>query len=479
MEDLVGRISEQKQLAELLDSPDAELLAIYGRRRVGKTYLIRNAYEKQLVFEFSGSHQAPLRQQLELFGRALSGATGFPIAPPLNWLQAFDQLISYVEPKIKKRKKVVFIDEFPWLHTPKSGFKEAFDHFWNAWASKQKNLIVVVCGSAAAWMIKNIVNDRGGLHNRITRKMRLLPFTLGETEEFLRRRHILLDRYQLIQLYMVLGGVPQYLKMVNRGESVTSAIDRICFTKDGFLNTEFDNLFHSLFKNADLHKRVIKVLAQKGKGLTRNELMEQSALKTGGGTTELLDELRESGFIEAYLPHGQGAKDTRYKLVDEYSLFYVKFMSSGKLQGPGSWTAFSAGSKWTSWCGIAFENICLKHIYQIKQGLGIAGVHTEQSVWTHVPKGPEPGAQIDLLIDRQDQCVNVCEMKFSKSEFEITKSYAKELQNKLEVFQNATKTKKTLFLTLITTHGVKNKANYLDLIQQELTSEVLFNPNSY
>ena len=243
MEEIVGRIAEQKQLAQLLDSSDAELLAIYGRRRVGKTYLIRNAYEKQLVFEFSGSHNATLANQLELFGKAMSTAMGFPIAAPTGWLQAFEQLTRLLEPKMKKQKKVVFIDEFPWLHTPKSGFKEAFEHFWNMWASKQKNLIVVICGSAAAWMIKNIVNDRGGLHNRITRKMRLLPFTLGEAEEFLRRRNIKLDRYQLTQLYMVMGGVPQYLKMIDRGESVTSAIDRICFTKDGFLNKEFENLF--------------------------------------------------------------------------------------------------------------------------------------------------------------------------------------------------------------------------------------------
>jgi AAA+ ATPase superfamily predicted ATPase len=263
MEEIVGRITEQKQLGQLLDSPDAELLAIYGRRRVGKTYLIRNAYEKQLVFEFSGSHNASLSKQLELFGKAMSTAMNFPIAAPTGWLQAFEQLTQYLEPKIKKQKKVVFIDEFPWLHTPKSGFKEAFEHFWNMWASKQKNLIVVICGSAAAWMIKNIVNDRGGLHNRITRKIRLLPFTLGETEEFLRRRNIKLNRYQLTQLYMVMGGVPQYLKMIDRGESVTSAIDRICFTKDRFLNKEFENLFHSLFKNAFYHIGVIKALAQK------------------------------------------------------------------------------------------------------------------------------------------------------------------------------------------------------------------------
>lgn len=476
MKHIIGRIAEKKQLALLLESPDAELLAIYGRRRIGKTFLIRNAFEKELIFEFSGIHNASLRRQLDLFGQAMSKATGFPIAAPTNWMQAFDQLIILLEPKIKKQKKVVFIDEFPWLHTPRSGFREAFEHFWNMWASKQNNLVVVICGSAAAWMIKNIVNDRGGLHNRVTRKIRLLPFTLGEAEGFLKSRNIKFDRYQLIQLYMVMGGVPQYLKMVDRGESVVMAIDRICFTKDGFLNDEFKNLFHSLFNSAANHMAVIKALAKKGKGLTRNELIETCKLHTGGGTTQLLEELRESGFIEAYSPFGKNSKDNVYKLVDEYSLFYVKFMSNDRIQGPGSWTTFASSQSWVSWCGIAFENVCLKHIHQLKQALGIGGVHSEHYVWRDTLLKQEDGAQIDLLIDRQDQCMNVCEMKFSKSEFEISKKYAHELQNKLEVFQAKTKTKKTLFLTMVSTHGIKNLASYQGLVQSEITMNALFQP---
>ena len=475
MEPIIGRISEQKQLALLLESPNAELLALYGRRRVGKTFLIRNAFKKQLIFEYAGVHNAPFRKQLELFGQAMSKATGFPIASPVSWSQAFNQMTALLEPKIKKHKKVVFIDEFPWLHTPRSGFREAFEHFWNMWASKQKNLVVVICGSAAAWMIKHNVNDRGGLHNRVTRRMRLLPFTLGETEEFLKSRNIKLDRYQLIQLYMVMGGVPQYLKMIDRGESAAVAIDRICFTKDGFLNDEFENLYKSLFSDAANHMAVIKALAKKGKGLTRNELIATCNLQTGGATTQLLDELRESGFIAAYTPFGKKAKDMLYKLTDEYSLFYLRFMASGKLHGPGSWTAFASNQSWISWCGIAFEHICLKHVKQLKQVLGISGLHTEHFVWRHSPRNTEQGAQIDLLIDRADQCMNVCEIKFSKTGFEVSKKYALELQNKLDIFQSTSKTRKTLFLTMVTTHGVRNRQHYPGLIQSEVTMDCLFN----
>lgn len=475
MEKIIGRILEQRQLNQILESPDAELLAIYGRRRIGKTFLIRNTYEKQLVFEMSGVHNATLKKQLENFAYALSKATGLPLASPSSWTQAFGQLIAYLEPLIKNEKKVVFIDEFPWLHTPRSGFKEAFESFWNMWASKKKNIVVVVCGSAAAWMIKNIVKNRGGLHNRITRRIRLMPFTLSEAEAFLKSRKIKLNRYQIIQLYMVMGGVPQYLKMIEPDESVVMAIDRICFTKDGFLSDEFKNLFHSLFNEATNHIAVIKLMAKKGKGLSRNEIIDACKLPSGGGTTQILDELQESGFIEKYIPFGKNSKDSLYSLTDEYSIFYIKFMANGKLHGPGSWAAYSSSPSWISWCGLAFETICMKHIQQVKQALGIIGIHTEQSFWRYSPKeSKETGVQIDLLIDRQDGCINVCEMKFSKTEFEISKGYAKDLQKKLDVFQEKSKTNKTLFLTLVTTHGVKNIANYRGLIQNEIKMDALF-----
>jgi uncharacterized protein len=477
MEQIIGRITEQKLLSQLLQSPDAELLAIYGRRRVGKTFLIRNAYEKQLVFEFSGMHNASLKKQLSLFGQAMSKTTGLPISDPTTWIQAFDQLAAWLTPKIKKQKKVVFIDEFPWLHTPRSGFREAFEHFWNMWASKQKNLIVVICGSAAAWMIKNIVNNRGGLHNRVTRKIRLLPFNLMETEAFLKSRHVQLDRYQIIQLYMVMGGVPQYLKMINRGESITQTIEHICFSKDGFLKDEFNNLFLSLFNNAHEHIAVIKALAKKGNGLTRNEIIQQCKLKTGGGTTQLLDELRESGFIEPYIPFGKNSKNRLYKLIDEYSLFYVKFIQNEKNNGPNSGFLFANSPSWISWSGIAFENICLKHVYQLKVALGISAVLSQHYVW-RTPKtenNHETGAQIDLIIDRNDHCMNICEIKFSKTQYEITQKYSMELQNKLHQFQNHSQTHKTLFLTLITTYGIKNISQYQGQIPCHLSMDALFN----
>lgn len=473
---VIGRSDEKKILLDIIHSAEPELVAVYGRRRVGKTFLIRNFLEKQLIFEFSGIHHASLNQQLENFSLAMNKAIGtkMPLAKPKNWQEAFRLLTDYITPRIKKEKKVVFIDEFPWICTPKSGFMQAFESFWNNWASRQKNLAVIICGSAAAWMISQVINNKGGLHNRVTKRIRLLPFDLQETELFLKDRKINLDRYQILQLYMAMGGIPHYLKEIKRGESATQAIDNVCFSKNGLLNEEYKNLFSSLFDDAGSHKLVIKALANKGKGLTRNEIIDTCKMTTGGGITKLLDELIESGFVSSYIPYGKNKKDVVYKLTDEYTLFYLKFIEHSRGNGKGTWVKLSREAKWKSWSGIAFESICLKHIKQMKKALGIEGVYTEASGWRNYPAKEENGAQIDLLIDRQDSCINICEMKFSSNEFILEKKYAEELENKLSVFKRQTKTTKTIFLTLVTTFGIKHNEYVAKLIHNDIQMDALF-----
>lgn len=475
MENLVGREEEKALLLKIERSGEPELVAVYGRRRVGKTFLIRSVFSESLIFEFSGMHHAKLNEQLESFSQTLARASNsLPLAKPENWLNAFSILTDYLTPLIRKQRRVIFFDEFPWIDTPRSGFLRAFENFWNTWASRQQNLVVIICGSAAAWMIRKVINNRGGLHNRVTRRIRLLPFTVKETAAFLKAKKINLNNYQILQLYMVMGGIPQYLKEIETGESAIQAIDRICFTKDGLLHDEFKNLYHSLFDNADSHMEIIRVLAKKGSGLSRNEIIKQSKLTSGGGATKLLDELSESGFITPYIPFNRTSKDSIYKLTDEYSLFYIKFIENSRTRGEGTWIKFSRGASWAGWSGIAFESICMKHISSIKKALGIENVYTEASPWRYRPKPAEEGTQIDLLIDRQDMCINICELKFSINNFEMTKGYAAELENKLSVFRSQTRTRKTLFLTMITTYGIKNSDKYAGLVQQEVTMDALF-----
>jgi len=322
-------------------------------------------------------------------------------------------------------------------------------------------------------MIRHVVNNKGGLHNRITRMIRLLPFNLKETEEYLQARKVNLDRYQILQLYMVMGGIPHYLKEIKKGESATQAIDRVCFTKDGLLTSEFNNLYHSLFDDAIRHLAIVRVLAKNNAGMTRNEIIEKTDLTSGGTITELLEELIESGFVRDWKPYDKKSKDTIYKLDDEFTHFHLKFMANIRSSGNGVWQSFSSGQSWKSWSGVAFERVCLKHIPQLKKELGISGVYTEESAWRYL-SGNEKGAQIDLLLDRRDKVINLCEMKYSESEFTIDKTYATTLENKRDVFRSQTKTKKSIFLTFVTTFGITNNEYAKRLIQNSITMNAMF-----
>jgi len=476
MNEVVGRIEEKQILEQALKSNEAELIAVYGRRRVGKTYLVRKLFQKNIIFEFSGVHNADLKDQLTNFRNTLTEAMklSIPTAVPSNWTEAFQMLKNYSEPLLKKNKCVIFLDEFPWLSSAKSGFLPAFEFFWNSWGTKQNNLIMTICGSAASWMIQKVVNNKGGLHNRITKKIRLLPFTLAETGEYLKHKNVNLDNYQIMQLYMAIGGIPQYLKEILPGQSAAQNIDRICFTKDGALQNEFNNLYQSLFAGADKHILIVKALAAKPTGLTRKEIIAACSLSTGGTASLLLDELTESGFISTYLPFEKNLRDRIYKLSDEYSRFYLKFMENSRATGTGTWIKLSATPSWKSWSGTAFESVCLKHTKEIKAALGIAGVYTEESAWRYVPGKNQPGAQIDLLFDRRDFCISICEMKFSNSIFTIDKTYAAELIQKRDVFKNKTKTSKTLFIVMVSTFGTQNNAYKTGLVQNDIILENLF-----
>ncbi|MBC7864803.1 MAG: ATP-binding protein [Bacteroidia bacterium] len=471
---LIGRETETGILQECLQSNKAELIAMIGRRRVGKTFLIREFYKNELCFVLTGVHHATLEEQLENFQFSMIefAKTNKKTAPPKTWLQAFHQLRTFIEKKGAKKKKVLFFDELPWMATRRSGFMGAFEHFWNHWASHRKDLILVICGSAASWMIKKIVNNKGGLHNRITRKIRLEPFDLHETECFLKNKNVNLNQYQVTQLFMVTGGIPLYLNEIKKGESAAQNIERICFTKDGLLQKEFDNLYSALYEDATNHIAVIKALSGKNKGMNRTEIIKAAGLKSGGFATEILEELSESGFITPFIPLDRVKKETFYRLTDEYTLFYLKFIAGQRGTGKKQWVKKANSPSWKSWSGLAFENICIKHTPQIKKALGIEGVYTEESAWRS--KNKKEGVQVDLLIDRGDNCINVCEMKFSQTKFEINNRYAKELQNKIQTFQLESKTRKTVFLTMITTFGLIENIHKTSLVSNSIPLEKLF-----
>lgn len=472
---LIGRKKEQEILQKALDSNEPEMVALIGRRRVGKTFLVRSAYKNQLVFEVTGLQNATKAEQLKNFAIRLNNYAKpiIPIKPTSNWLDAFQMLIDYLEIKTGTGKIVIFLDELPWLATKKSGFLKALSFFWNSWAS-QKNIVVVICGSAASWMIQKVVRNKGGLHNRITRRIYLTPFNLAETKLFLHSKQINMNNYQIIQIYMAMGGIPHYLKEVEKGKSAIQNIDDICFSENGLLYDEFSSLYPALFENAEEHIKIIRIISEKKQGLTRREIIKNGDLPNGGGTTKILEELVSSGFLSIYYAFGNKKRDMRYRLSDEYSLFYLKFIENKRSGGTGTWKKVSQTQTWKSWSGYAFEGICLKHISQIKNALKIGGIYSEASVYNTRGTDDFPGCQIDLLIDRNDQVINLFELKFYKEDFLISKDYAGQLRKKIAVFKARTKSKKQIFLNILTTFPVIENQSSLGLVDQYFTMDVLF-----
>jgi uncharacterized protein len=473
--EFIGRKKEQEILQKALDSGEAEMVSVIGRRRTGKTFLVKTFYQDQIVFELTGVKGAPMDEQLKNFRIALQRSSKNPllVTPFNDWLDAFFTLITYIETLPTDRKHVVFLDELPWLSAGNPAFIRGLSWFWNSGAVNL-NVVVVICGSSASWMIQKIVNDTGGLHNRITRRIYLKPFTLAETERYFKSRNIKLNRYHILQIFMAMGGIPHYLKEVEGGKSATQNIDAICFSEAGILYNEFSNLFTSLFDDSYNHIAVIRALAKTKQGLDRNTLIETAKVPNGGTLTNVLEELQQSGFIESYQPFGKKTKDKLFRLTDEYTLFYLQFIENQDNTGEGTWELLSQTQDCKIWSGYAFEGICIKHLPQIKKALSIGGVYSLASSFLKKGTKTEKGTQIDLVLDRNDQTINLFEMKFYNKSFTVSKEYAQILQNKKNVFEETTKTRKLLFITLMTTFGITHNEHSLGLIDQVLTIDDLF-----
>jgi AAA+ ATPase superfamily predicted ATPase len=468
---IIGRDKEQQRLLELYDSSTPEFVALYGRRRVGKTFLVRQMFGDNFIFDLAGLANAKTKEQIINFNLSLKRSSNkdFPLAQ--NWLESFEQLISLLKSS-KKRRKVVFIDEIPWLDTVRSGFLSALEHFWNGWACMRNDLMLIVCGSATSWIMNKLINNHGGLHNRLTATIHLQPFTLRECEHYFQSKKIELTRYQIAECYMVMGGIPFYLSHIRRGLSLKQNIDNMFFNKNAELKNEFKNLYASLFKNSADYVKIVEALSKKSKGLSRTEIAEFTKMKSGGGLRAVLKNLEYCGFIRSYSAFNKSKRDVLYQLLDAYTLFYFNFLEKNEYKDEHFWTNNLNTPLHNSWAGYAFEMLALQHIRQIKKALEIGGVQSAEYAWRS--ENSSPAAQIDLLIDRKDGVINLCEIKFSAVQYVITKDYAENLQNKIDVYRTETNTDKAIYLTLITANGiVKNK--YAENVQKTLIFNDLYN----
>jgi AAA+ ATPase superfamily predicted ATPase len=468
---LTGRKTECAELDGIMESEQSEFVVVYGRRRVGKTFLVREHFGQKFAFYHTGTANTKMEGQLKTFNSSLHKYGEMPYPQVKTWLETFEQLTHLLTYKKQDGKKIVFIDEMPWLDTKNSGFIQGLEYFWNSWASAQHDIVLIVCGSATSWMLNNLVNNHGGLHNRVTRQIYLRPFTLAECEEYFAQRNIEISRHETVENYMIFGGIPYYLSLMKKQLSMAQNIDNLCFKEKGELTEEFNNLYASLFRHSENHIKIVEALSRKTQGLTRDEIIEYTKLPNGGGLTKTLDELELCGFIRKYRGYKKKNRDSLYQLTDFFTLFYFNFMLDNKNSDEHYWTNLLENARHRAWSGYAFEQVCLAHIAQIKRKLGILGVLTNVSTWRS--KETEPGAQIDLVIERNDRVINLCEMKFANKEFVIDSKYDSVLRHKRATFREELKTQKAVHLTMISTYGVKRNA-YWGNVQSEITMDDLF-----
>lgn len=476
-------------MEEKLSSVSAEFIVVYGRRRVGKTYLIKQFFTQKtgVYFEQTGINNGSLKEQLSVFSESLSKAfyRGVSLTTPKSWMEALERLTAAIEGTPKNKRITIFFDELPWLATQKSGFIKALEYYWNTKWTYRKKLILIVCGSAASWMIENIIYAKGGLHNRMTAKIPLQPFTLKEAEFYLASLGINLNHQQILQIYMAIGGIPHYLKSIKKGLSAAQNINDLCFKKNGLLFNEFDILFHSLYEDPESYINIIRTIASKSQGMSRDDLIIKSKISSGGYLNSRLRSLEDAGFILTYLPVGHTRRGIHYRVIDEYTLFYLRWIKPmrdktlGTTKTSHSWESIIKKPAWNTWVGYAFESICYKHIDVIKKVLRLDHIPTFCSNWQYQPNknkkvDGETGSQIDLVLDRDDGCVTLCEIKYSEMPYSLSKEYAQELQIKEATFKKITRNKKQVFWVLIAANGALSNDILKKRIQQVITLDDFF-----
>ena len=469
---LIGRKKEEERLKIALNSNRSEFVAVYGRRRVGKTFLIKETLGKRLVFFHSGlAHRdkaaqlAEFSKSLELFG--MKGKRRIR-----NWSDAFFALQTGLAAS-RAARKVVFLDELPWMDTRKSDFVSALEHFWNGWCFMRNDIVLIVCGSATSWIVSKIIKNHGGLHNRLTDQIRLNPFTLSECEQMARARGLAYSRQQILEGYMVLGGIPYYWERMDKAKSIDQNIDCLFFGDEAPLGDEFDQLYASLFSSPIGHLKVVEALSTKKVGMTRDEVIFATKMEDNGALTKVIAELAACGFIRIYRSPGKKTRAAVYQLIDNFTLFYYHFLVNGGNASSGTWLSWAASHQRDVWNGLAFERVCLEHLPQIRRALGIAGIKTDAYAWRRRGGAGKDGAQIDLLISRADKAVNICEMKYAASEYEISASEHDKLMHRRSAYIEDTRFKGSVFVTLVSPHGAKKNAYWGD-IQSEVTLDDLF-----
>ena len=472
-ENIIGRKAEIRELERLYHSNKAEFVAVYGRRRVGKTFLVKQLFEKELVFSVAGLANEKTAKQLKNFFKTLQLYDKGIADKPKDWIDAFDLLIRYLQ-SLGEGRKVILLDELPWMDTPRSGFIAALEHFWNGWASMRNDIMLVVCGSVSSWIMDKLINNHGGLHNRITKRLLLRPFNLSESEEMLQSVGMNLSRYEVAEAYMIFGGIPFYLSMFDASKSLSQNVDALLFNKDAAFADEFGNLYASLFRNSEDYVKIVTCMSKNRNGLTREQILKDSGITSGGSISKILKNLEICGFIRKYDLIGVDARRKRYQLLDFFTLFYFHFLVDDRSRKAHYWSSIQGTQAFYAWAGLSFEMLALQHVAQIKTKLGISGILTEEFAWMKAGNDDEQGSQIDLVIYRKDKTVNLCEMKFCEAPYALDKDEDLKLRTRLKNFRESLASPSySIQLTLVSSFGLA-KGKYASTFQNEVTLDDLF-----
>ena len=472
---LIGREKEIRTLKEAMESKDSVFLAVYGRRRVGKTFLLRQTLSDRIVFSYSGKANITRQSQLKSFRLSLM-EQGMPDCPVIkDWFTAFSCLKRLICLS-SESKKVILLDEVAWMDNHKSDFIPALEGFWNEWCSNRNDIFLIICASATSWIIDNVFHNRGGLHNRVTMRMRLSPFTLKECEEFSIANNLSYSRKDILNLYLAIGGVAWYWTLLKKGYSVKQNISQLFFENDSPLRGEFLELYSSLFIRPEKYIDIILALGKKSSGLERQELSAECKVSNNSKLGKMLQQLEECGFIRSYIPYGKKENSVVYQLIDSFSLFHLKFLS--KFKGEINSDMVLSSSSYNTYCGLAFEKAVMNHLNELKRAMGISGINTQAYTWRSNPKKlkeGEKGAQIDIVLDRADGIINIIEAKWTSNgePYMISSLDEEDLLNKRRVFIEQTQTRKSVFLTMVTISGIK-KNSHFDSIQNFFTLDDLF-----
>ena len=480
MENIIGREKEIRELNRLYNSSIPQFVAVFGRRRVGKTFLVDQTLKDRITFRHAGLSPVDYRQkknfmkeQLKSFYFSLIRHGMKKSHCPTSWLEAFFMLEMHLQSTDDGSRQVVFLDELPWMDTPRSGFITALESFWNGWGCHRDNFMLIVCGSATSWIMDNLVNNHGGLYGRLTCEMKLLPFTLRECERLFKRNRVKLSRYDIVQSYMALGGIPYYLGYFESGMSLAQNIDNLFFASSAKLNDEFDRLFASVFSHPEDMKKIVKLLSTRHVGYTMEDIATKTGLSSGGHLSNSLKALMASDFVMRYVPFGHSKREVHYKLIDPFCIFYLRYVPDNANYVSSFWQQNQASQSIVSWRGFAFEEVCLLHINQIKQAMGIQGVSSRQSSWAITGNDEQEGTQIDLIIERADHIVNLCEMKFYGESFSVDKAYYQKMNYREKMLTEKIARKDIVHSILVTTYGLTYN-EYSGIFQHVITLDDLF-----